>query len=128
MGVTIRQYEVILATVAPLIIASFVAWYLYGLLKKLEQLEGELRSSISKEKEAIYLASIHSSQHVINNLLNQLQLVGLEIEKHPQFDKEVTTLFEGMLGEAKDLMIQLSSVKKIDAEEIEQSVHHKKSS
>jgi len=128
MGVHVRSYEVIIATVAPMIIASIIAWYLYGLLKKLEQLEEELRLSISKEKEAIYLASIHSSQHVINNLLNQLKLVELEIEKHPEFDKEVTTLFEGMLAEADGLMKQLSSVKHIDASEIERSVSPRKSS
>jgi len=128
MGVQVRRYEVIIGIAAPLLIASSICWYLYGLLKKLEQLEGELRQSISKEKEAIYLASIHSSQHVINNLLNQLKLVELEIEKHPEFDQEVTTLFEGMLAEADGLMKQLSSVKQIDVREIERSVSPRKSS
>ncbi len=123
MGVPIGRHEIIYGTVAPLIIAPIVVGYLCSLLKKLEQLEEQLRQSISKEKEAIYLASIHSSQHVINNLLNQLQLVELEVEKHPSFDKEVSILFGGMLNEAKELMQQFSSVKQIDAEEIKRSVH-----
>lgn len=126
MGVPVRKYEIIIATVAPLIIASIIAWYLYGLLKKLEQLEEELRQSISKEKEAIYVASIQSAQHVINNLLNQLKLVELEVKNQPDFDKEVANLFVVMMDEAEGLMKQLSSVKQIDAEEIKRSVSPQK--
>lgn len=126
MGVEVRKYELIVATIAPIIITSIIAWYLYGLLKKLEQLEEELRHSISKEKETIYVASIQSAQHVINNLLNQLKLVELEVKNQPDFDKEVANLFVVMLDEAGGLMKQLSSVKQIDAEEIKRSVSPQK--
>jgi hypothetical protein len=85
-------------------------------------LEEELRHSISEEKEAIYIASIVSAQHVINNLLNQLQLVELEVSKQPNFDKETADLFGDMLLEADGLMKKLSSVKEIEADEIKRSV------
>ena len=125
LGVQVRQYEMTIAIVAPLLIASTISWYLYSLLKKLEQLEQALRQSISKEKEQIYLASIQSAQHVVNNLLNQLKLVELEIQNHPEFDQEVARLYGGMLEEATGLMKQLSSVKQIEAKEIIQSVSPK---
>lgn len=127
MDVQVRRYEVVIAIVAPLLIASTICWYLYGLLKKLECLEQALRQSISKEKEAIYLASIQSAQHVIYNLLNQLKLVELEVKKQENFDKEIAELFGGMQAEAKGLMKKLSSVKEIDADEIKRSVDPRRS-
>jgi hypothetical protein len=78
---------------------------------------------IEKEKEKIYLATIHGAQHITNNLLNQLQLVEFEIKKHSEFDKDVSSLFKDMLAEANSLMINLSSVDKIDDEIIAQSVY-----
>jgi len=112
MGVGIRRYELVIGIIAPLLIASSIGWYLYGLLKRLNALEEELRQSISKEKEAIYIASISGAQHVTNNLLNQLKLVELE----------VAALFVAMQAEAKGLMTKLSSVKEIEADEIKRSV------
>jgi len=67
MGVEVRRYELVIATIAPLLIASSISWYLYGLLKYLNSLEAELRQSISKEKEAIYLASISVTTGRIGN-------------------------------------------------------------
>jgi hypothetical protein len=118
----VTTFELTFATVAPLIIASLISWYLFGVLKRLELLEHELRQSISKEKESIYVASILGAQHVINNLLNELQLVELEIDNHPQFDKKITSIFHDTLQEANELMQRLSSVKEINAEEITRSV------
>lgn len=107
---------------APLLIASTMTWWLYGLLKRLNALEEELRNSISREKEKIYMASITSAQLVINNLLNQLALVDLEIKNHPKFSKETSEQYKEMLAEATELMKQLSSVEQIDADEIKRSV------
>ncbi|OUR72648.1 hypothetical protein A9Q78_06325 [Methylophaga sp. 41_12_T18] len=122
MGEPIQQYQIVITVVATILITSVVSWYLYGLLKKLESLEQELRHSISKEKEAIYIASIQSSQHVINNLLNQLMLVAMEIKKQPTFDDKVAKLFGQMQEEATELMQQLASVKQIEVEDIKRSI------
>jgi CHASE3 domain sensor protein len=77
---------------------------------------------IKKEKEKIYMATIHSAQHVTNNLLNQLMIVKHGIEETPQFDEDISSMFDEMLTEAKSLMFELSSVDKIEDENIRQSV------
>jgi len=128
MGVEVRRHELLIGIIAPLLIASSISWFLYGLLKRLSVLEEELRQSISKEKEAIYLASIIGAQHVTNNLLNQLQLVELEINRQPSFDKEIAKCFVDMQLEANGLMKKLSSVKEIEADEIKRSVSSDKNS
>ncbi len=122
MGEEIRKTELIIAVTAPLLIASTVSWYLYGLIKKLGNLERELRRRITKEKEEVYLATIRGAQHVTNNLLNELILVDMEIENHPSFNKETLNLFHEMLHEAKKLIKKLSSVELITPESIRKSV------
>lgn len=84
--------------------------------------EIHILNEIEKEKEKIYMATIHSAQHIIFNLLNQLQLVQLEISNHSSFDKEVLSLFKDMLSEATTLMNNLSAVEKVDDKLIRQSV------
>jgi len=125
LDVDIRRSEVFIVIIAPFIIAPIVSWWLTKLVMRLKALEKELRLSISKEKHAIYVASIESAQHVTNNLLNQLQLVKFEVDKQVNFNEEVATLFTGMLDEADSLMKQLSSVKNIDVDEIKRSVSPK---
>ena len=122
IGVELRKTEIIFAFLVPLVIASTINWYIYGLIKRLEKLESELRKSISKEKEDIYLATIHGAQHVTNNLLNGLQLINIEIENNPSFDRDILKLFNEMQEEAKELIENLSSVKQISSESIMKSV------
>lgn len=118
----IRKTTILMAVIAPLLIASTVCWYLYGLIKKLEELELELRQRITKEKEEVYFATIRGAQHVVNNLLNGLILVDMEIGKHPTFNKETSALFHEMLYESKKLIDKLSSVELITPESIKKSV------
>jgi len=84
-----------------------------------------LEHKIEKEKEKIYLATIHGAQHITNNLLNELKLVELEIKKHPKFDKEVSSMFDNMLTEANTLMKDLSTVDEIEDKTIRQSIYPK---
>ena len=122
MDTEIQRTELIIGVIAPLLIASTVTWYLYGLIKKLGNLERELRQRITKEKEEIYFATIRGTQHVTNNLLNQLILVDMELENHPSFNKETLNLFHEMLNETKKLIKKLSSVDLITPESIKKSV------
>lgn len=122
LGEEVQTSVLVYGITAPLLIAPMMTWWLYGLLKRLNALEEELRNSISREKEKIYMASITSAQLVINNLLNQLTLVDIEIEQHPKFSKETSEQYKEMLAEAAELMRQLSSVEQIDADEIKRSV------
>jgi len=122
LGQLIDSDQVIISTVTPLLVAAPITYYIYGVLKEVEHLQTALENSITKEKEAIYIATIHGAQHVTNNLLNQLNLVKLEINKDKSFDKNVAKLFESMLLEADFLIKKLSSVENINAEEIKNSV------
>ena len=90
-----------------------------------EQEINNIRAKTEKEKEKIYLATIYGAQHVINNLLNQLQLVDLEIKNHPDFDKNIASLFDDMLKESNILMEQLSDVHQMDEGSIKESVYPK---
>jgi hypothetical protein len=81
-----------------------------------------LASRMKKEKEKIYLATISGAQHITNNLLNELKVVEFEIDNHPDFDKEVSSMFENMVEEASTLMADLSAVDNIDDETIRKSV------
>lgn len=122
LGVEIRKSELMVGVLAPLLIAFVCSWYLVGLIKKLEFLEKELRNSITKEREEIYLATIHGAQHITNNLLNGLILIGLEIDKHPEFDEKRRQQFFDLIDDSKSLISQLSSVDDINAEKIRKSV------
>jgi hypothetical protein len=109
-------------------LALFAIWItaILSLQWKLHEQEiSSFNQKIKEEKERIYLATIHGAQHVINNLLNQLLLVELEIENHPEFDKNVSSMFGEMLVEADTLMKELSHVDNIDDETIRQSVSPK---
>jgi hypothetical protein len=86
---------------------------LFGYFKEAEK---------EQEKKQIYYATMSGAQHITNNLLNGLKLVEMEINNHPEFDKEVSDLFDGMLDEANTLMKKLSNVEHIDAESIKNSV------
>lgn len=78
-----------------------------------------------KEKEKIHHATINGAQHINYNLLNGLKLVELEIKNHPDFDKEISSMFDNMMTEAKSLMKELSTIDKIEDETIRQSIYPK---
>ena len=89
------------------------------------ELEKNLEILAIKEKENVYKATVSSTQHILNNFLNQLTLVNREINKNPTFDKEVAKKFKSMTEQATNLVAKLASVQKIEAEEIKKSVYPK---
>lgn len=111
----------ILAIFAILITATLtLKWKIH------EQVVFDIKSEMEQEKEKIYLATIHGVQHITNNLLNELKLVEFEIEKHPDFDKEVSAMFSDMLTETSGLINELSNVDEINDQAIRQSIYPKK--
>lgn len=109
-------------------LALFAIWITAFLALKWKNHEGEILSlhhKMKKEKEKIYLATIHGAQHITNNLLNELKVVELEIENHPEFDKEVSSMFNDMVVEANTLIKDLSSVGDIEDEAIRKSIYPK---
>ena len=93
--------------------------------RQLKQSLKEIQILKEKEKEGIYKATVHSTQHILGNLLNQLTLVKLEIDKNPTFNKEVAQKFEKMKNQAHELLERLSSVEEIEEEKIKKSVYPK---
>lgn len=109
-------------------LAIFAVWSTAILVMMWESTQEKIRKielAREKEKREIYIATIHGAQHILNNLLNELTLVKLEVKRHPDFDKEISDMFDEMLAESDVLIKKLSSVSKIDQEDISQSVHPK---
>jgi len=107
-------------------LAVFAVWATAILVFKWKAQSNEIiviTNRIAKEKEDIYLATIHSSQHIINNLLNQLQYIKRIIEDHPEFDKKEAEIFEDILAEGSLLMEKLSSVENINEKSTKGAVH-----
>jgi hypothetical protein len=78
-----------------------------------------------KEKREIFAATLSSTQHVMNNLLNQLQLVLFEEDKAHALSDNTRKLLEKSIREGKKQMDRLSSVTKLDEETIRKSVEPK---
>jgi hypothetical protein len=75
-----------------------------------------------KEKRDVYVATVRSTQHILNNLLNQLQLAFLDLEKEHCLESETRKLLEKSIREGKEQVERLSSVSSISSESIEESV------
>ena len=74
------------------------------------------------EKHAVYVATVRSTQHILNNLMNQLQLAFLDLEKEHCLESETRKLLEKSIREGKEQVERLSTVSDISSESIEESV------
>jgi hypothetical protein len=75
-----------------------------------------------REKREVFLVAISSTQHVMTNLLSQMQVVFLETSKTDKLSGETRNLMEQWMREGKDQIDRLSSVAKIEEEAIKKSV------
>ena len=75
-----------------------------------------------QDKHAVFIATVRSTQHILNNLLNQLQLVFFDLEKEHCLESETRTLLEKSIREGKEQVERLSAVSDISSESIEESV------
>ena len=75
-----------------------------------------------QEKHAVYVATVRSTQHILNNLMNQLQLAFLDLEKEHCLESETRRLLERSIREGKEQVDRLSSVSEVTSESIEDSV------
>ena len=115
-------WKVVINRVYALIAIWITAVLAYRWKRQQAEIEAT-RLALEAEKREIYTATIHSAQHVVYNLLNQLELIRMEIRDHRDFDPEVAQVLDSILGEASELMQALSAVQKIDAASIERSVY-----
>lgn len=73
-----------------------------------------------------YNSMLHVSQHIMNNLLNQMELFKLEALKQEGFDQDVLKLYDNSINEASDLIETLSKVEDISEGHIWASVDMEK--
>lgn len=78
-----------------------------------------------REKRDVYVATVRSTQHILNNLMNQLQLAFLDLEKEHCLESETRKLLEQSIREGKAQVERLSTVTEITSESIEDSVRTK---
>ena len=107
-------------------LALFAIWVTAILLmvwKETRKNNLELKLTREVEKEKIYVATIHGTQHIVNNLLNQLLLIKMEAENQKGLDSETIKILDDMATEAASLTKSLSEVDEIDDEKIRQSVY-----
>ncbi|MDH5232041.1 MAG: hypothetical protein OEZ58_02135 [Gammaproteobacteria bacterium] len=74
------------------------------------------------EKQKIFLATVHSSHHIVNNLLNQMQYFQQEAMQSHTFNQEMIELYEQSMREGESLLKRLSEVNDIDETTIINSV------
>lgn len=102
-----------------IIVVLLICFGLYADHKTKEMVRKEM------EKRIIFNATVSSAQHILNNLLNQMQLFKLKAEESNSFDKKTMGLYEQSFNEGKELVKKLSSVKKLTERNIKESVYLK---
>lgn len=84
------------------------------------------RKLLMRERELeaarIYKSMIYASHHILNNLLNQMQIVKMEALNSKDFDKKFIGYYDAAFDEATDLIKKLSEVDSITEENIWASV------
>ena len=65
------------------------------------------------EVARMYSSISHSSCHILNNLINQMQLFELEAKRCSDFDKEIIVFYDKAIKEASDLADTLAKISDI---------------
>jgi hypothetical protein len=74
------------------------------------------------EKRQIFIATVSSTQHILNNLLNQIQVVFLKMDDEYRVDAETRDMLKQSLRDAQAQVQKLSTVANLDEEVIRESV------
>lgn len=84
------------------------------------------RKMITREKQIealhIYQSTLFATHHILNNLLNQMQLFKIEASKSADFDKGILEFYDVATEEASRLIDKLSSIQEITEDNIKESV------
>ncbi len=88
----------------------------YLLTKKLLIKEKQL------EATHIYNSMLHATHHILNNLLNQMQLFKMEAVDSKDFKQDMISTFDTAIDQASDLIDRLSSLENITGQDIWASV------
>ena len=74
------------------------------------------------EASRIYTSMVCASHHILNNLLNQMQLFKIEAQGSKDFNQEIIKLFDNSIDEASELIEKLSRIEMITEKSIWESV------
>ncbi len=77
---------------------------------------------IEKQKREVFDATMHSTQHVLNNLMNQMQLVFVEAEGGTGLSEETLAVLRNAIIESRDQVRKLGELRELDADSIEHAV------
>ena len=69
-----------------------------------------------------YNSMIYATHHILNNLLNQMQLFRIKALRSAEFDRETIRMYDQAMDEAKELVARLSRIESITEEDILASV------
>jgi len=75
-----------------------------------------------QEKREVFIATVSSTQHILNNLLNQMQVALVNADGIKALDDETRKLFKQALVEGKEQVIRLSSVTELNEATIRKSI------
>lgn len=95
-----------------IVFGLFSDYYSNRLVKQQQQLEAV----------KIYDSMLRASHHILNNLLNQMQLIRMEASRCQDFDSKVLKHYDNAIDEASNLIQRLSAIEKITDENILASV------
>ncbi len=73
-----------------------------------------------KEKQLevayVYSAMLQANQHILSNIINQMELFKLEAKKSRDFDRDVIELYDNTIREATDLVDTLAKVRHLSGD------------
>jgi hypothetical protein len=75
-----------------------------------------------QEKREVFIATVSSTQHILNNLLNQMQVALVDADGVKALDDETRKLLKQALVKGKEQVIRLSSVTELDGVTIRKSI------
>ena len=70
----------------------------------------------------IFIATVSSTQHILNNLLNQIQVVFLKMDDEYRVDAETRDMLKQSPRDAQAQVQKLSAVAELNEEAIKESV------
>ncbi len=77
---------------------------------------------VEQQKRKIFDATLRSTQHVLNNLMNQMQLVFYEADQDAPLSQETRQVLEAALRDSKEQIQKLGALKNLNADAIEHSI------
>lgn len=122
----IRAAIIFLISVSVTLAASDIARKANQRREKLaEDVQKRHDQTLAEGKRAIFMATTSSTQHILNNLLNQMKYFKAETDAAKFFDDETNSLYEGSMTEDLELVEKLSAVNVLTEENIKASVYPK---